>query len=172
MAFEVSLIVFELNRNQIVAEYVWRIYISRKNNSLRFRWWIWGIFLTHIKKSVGSKKFNSTKSRSQIILQPFVLSRRTAHIGDEMVCMSHLMHWDACVFLTMNAKSQLACGGPFSYAESLCMLWILSRDNSTHWGILRVFFSSLFFPLLSYPPLTPPPPHPPTLPPLHVTQWE
>ena len=68
--------------------------------------------------------------------------------------MSHPMHWDACVFLTMNAKSQLACGVPFSYAESLCLPWILSRDNSTHWGILRVTFFS-YFPLLSYPAMTP-----------------
>lgn len=88
-------------------------------------------------------------------------SLRTASIGDEMVCMSHPMHSDASVFLTMNAKSQLACGVPFSYAESLCLLWILSRDKSTHWGILRVFllfflfsFLILPWPSLFYPPFS------------------
>lgn len=86
----------------------------------------------------------------------FVLSSRTTQIGDEMVAWVTQTHWDACVFFTMNAKSQLACGEPFSYAESLCLPWILSGDNSTLWGILRVFllFSFLFFPLLSYPPMT------------------
>lgn len=79
-------------------------------------------------------------------------------------CMSHSVHWDACVFFTMNAKSQLACGEPFSYAESLCLPWILFGDNSTHWGILRVFllfsFSFLFSSLLILP--WPPPFFPPS----------
>lgn len=79
--------------------------------------------------------------------------------------MSHPMHWNACFFLTMNAKSQLACGVPFSYAESLCLPWILSWDNSTHWGILKVFslfsFSPLSLPLSSShdPPFFPPSSH-------------
>lgn len=64
---------------------------------------------------------------------------------DEMVCMSHLMHWDAHVFHTMNAKSQLACGVPFSHAEVPRLARILSRDNSTqsfHFSIHSTFHSS------------------------------
>lgn len=61
----------------------------------------------------------------------FLKSSQSRSHWDEIVCMSHLMHWDAHVFHAMNAKSQLACGVPFSHAEVLHLPRILSRDNST-----------------------------------------
>lgn len=50
------------------------------------------------------------------LIQPnhFLKSSHSRSNCDEMVRMSHLMHWDAHVFHAMNAKSQLACAMPFS----------------------------------------------------------
>lgn len=75
-----------------------------------------------------------------------------------MVCMSHLMHWDAHVFHTMNAKSQLACEGPFSNAEVLHLPRILSRDNSTQRNFESFFLLFYLFDLtliLQWPSLFP-----------------
>lgn len=78
------------------------------------------------------------------LIQPnhFLKSSQSRSHWDEMVCMSHLMHWDAHVFRTMNAKSQLACGVPFSHAESLRPPRILSRDNSTQRNFKSFHFST------------------------------
>lgn len=78
--------------------------------------------------------FNSTNH--------FLKASQSRSHWDEMLCMSHLMHWDAHVFHTMNAKSQWACGVPFSNAEVLRLPRILSRDNSTQRNFKSFHFST------------------------------
>lgn len=77
------------------------------------------------------------------LIQPnhFLKSSQNRSHWDEMVCMSHRMHWVAHVFHAMNAKSQLACGVPFSHAEVLHLPRILSGDNSTQRNFKSFHFS-------------------------------
>lgn len=77
------------------------------------------------------------------LIQPnhFLKSSQSRSHWDEMVCMSHRMHWVAHVFHVMNAKSQLACGVPFSHAEVLHPPRILSGDNSTQRNFKSFHFS-------------------------------
>lgn len=106
----------------------------------------------HREKSCASVYWWNLKSDSKegwnmllwlYLIQPnhFLKSSQSRSDWDEMVCMSHLMHWDAHNFHTMNAKSQLACGVPFSQAEILRLPRILSRDNRTQRNFKSFHFS-------------------------------
>lgn len=129
ITFKGSSLALDSMEMKLLLKNVWH----REKNCASIEWWI--------AKNDSNPGWNMLPWLYLIQPNHSLKSSHSRSHWDEMVCMSHLTHWDAHVFHAMNAKSQLACRVPFFHAEVLRLPQMLSRDNSTQRNFKSFHFS-------------------------------